>query len=147
MLDPLHGIRSSFQRAGAGKKNAYRLGELGHIRPVGEHVGAIGLTVGLGSHLLDIRTSSEGLLGTGNDNRTDVVVSVKLLTGINNLNNQIVAEGIESLGSVEGDNTDVALDLSKDELVGAVTVETLLVSENLVEGTGCDKRALHFTAE
>lgn len=125
------------------KGGTHRLGELGNIAPVGEHVSAVGLGVSLGGHLLDVGTSGKGLLGSGQNDGSNVVVEVKLLAGGNNLVDEIIAQGVEGLRSVEGDNADVSLDLGEDVLVRSGTVETLLVSESLAQRARYDKRALH----
>ena len=61
---------------------AYRLGNLRDVGPVGEHVGGVGLGIGLGSHLLDVGARREGLLAASDHDAAYVVVLVECACGV-----------------------------------------------------------------
>lgn len=124
--------------------SSYRLVDLGHIRPVLEQVLRVALREGHGGHLLNIGTGGEGLVRTGDDDAANLTILVKLSAGIDDLIEQGVAECIQELGSVQGDDTDVVLDLGQDVLVRSGTVIALLQLDRARSGASKKSSAMHL---
>ena len=65
---------------------------------------------GQGAHFADIRSGHKGLLSAaGDDQRTDLAVSVDDVHQFAQIGENVAVERVERLGTVDGGNRDVAL--------------------------------------
>lgn len=65
-------------------------------------------------HILQQRLTSKCLLGTSDDNGTDVLVLVIGTKSFIDFSEQITTQSIQSLGAVQGDQTNLALGFGND---------------------------------
>ena len=76
---------------------------IGEVRPRRDEVVAVRGGEGQGPHFFDVGAGGEGLLAACDDDCADVLVAIVLAQCVVQLGEQWAAEGVEGLGSVEGD--------------------------------------------
>src|SRR5690606_8174895 len=101
----------------AGDRRDHRLAAAGDAIPVADEVLAVDLHVGLRLHLLDVGTGGEGLHRAGDHDAADRGVRLAGIERLIELGYQRIIECVERLGSIEGDETDLAPDLDENVLV------------------------------
>ena len=62
-----------------------------------------------GSHLADVGAGDEGTAGTGDDHNIHVLVMLHLVQSLGQIRKHCLAQGVQSLRTVHGDNTDMIL--------------------------------------
>ena len=86
-----------------------------------QHLSGICIRISSVLHFLNISASSKGLFTSGDNNSTNAVILVELSKEIVEFVNKRIAKSVKSLGSVQGDETNLV---------------SLFVDEVLVLGTG-----------
>jgi hypothetical protein len=111
--------------------------DVGHVAPLLDEVLVEHGSDGLVLHLLDVGAGSKGLLGSGENDGANGGVGISSLESLVQLLNERSAQGVEGLGPVEGDESDLG------DGGGGQDVLVLLVTKGLGGSRGRERGGLH----
>lgn len=89
-------------------RNDWLLGAC-HLSPVVQEITLNALGICVGSHLLDVGASGKSLLASSQHNGGNVAILAIALQGSGKFLHQAIAEGIQCLGAIQSDNSNIFL--------------------------------------